>query len=128
MTDILLKPEDTGDIPRVEPDMTTRNLAGYALNPPPMKALRMADATGEIPRWYNADEDFTTAPTEPPKLPPPPPPAPRVDDRPLSVGEEIIWDSTPVRQAYVGLHRRPSRWDWLTVPLSMAAQRVWRSM
>lgn len=127
MTDTLLKPDDTGEIPRRDPGQTTTNLTWVTQAP----ALRRPDATFKVEIIEGGcrtvvpnDEDFTTAPVEPPKLPPPPPPAPKVDDR--SDGE-VIWTAAPAAP-YVGLHRRPSRWDWLTVPLSMAVQRIRRSM
>lgn len=125
MTDLLLKPEDTGEIPRRDPGQTTTNLTYITQSP----AFRRPDSTFEIPV---IEGGFLPGPPGTPPgpdpLPPPPPPTPKVDDRPLSEGEEIVWDSAPVERAYVGLHRRPSHWDWLTVPLSMAVQRIRRSM
>lgn len=124
MTDTLLKPEDTGDIRLPDPGATTRNLAGYALNPPPMNALRMVDATGEIPRWYNggadggcrtvvpedAPDEFTTAPTEPPKLPPPPPPAPKVDVLVPTLDEVEYARQGQTKARYAPRHRAKGHW------------------
>lgn len=129
MTDVLTRdPNESGEIPLYrEPGQTTTNLTWVTQAP----AFRRPDATFKVAIIEGGcrtvvpnDEDFTTAPVEPPKLPPPPPPAPKVDD--LSVGE-VIWTAAPAAP-YVGRHRRPSRWDWLTVPLSMAVQRIRRSM
>lgn len=112
MTDTLIRnePHDTGEIPRTEPGQTTTNLTWVTQAP----AFRRPDATFKVAIIEGGcrtvvpnDEDFTTAPVEPPKLPPPPPPAPKVDD--LSVGE-VIWTATYVRPqvrpfAYAGRHR-----------------------
>jgi hypothetical protein len=113
MTDLLLKPEDTGEIPAVDPDAETRNLTDAARRLPPTNVLRlyMPDApTDEVPGYVEvhgvpvtldpADLVPASQP-DPPRDPPPPPPPP-----------------TP------GRHRRASRWDWLTVPLSIAVQRI----
>lgn len=140
MTDLLLKPEDTGDIPRTDAvGEGTRNLAPYVRNLPPTQVLRRANATGEIPLYVPAglinneptavlaliggcrtvvpnDEDFVRPGQpgypNPDPLPPPPPPKP-----------SDVWEAAPAAR-HIGRHRRPSRWDWLTVPLAMAWQRI----
>jgi hypothetical protein len=147
MTDTLLKPDDTGEIRLRDPGQTTMNLAPYAAGLPPV--LRRPDATTELPIIDGGcrtvvpnDEDFTTAPAEPPKLPPPPPPAPQVDDRPLAVVEEIIWAAAALHPrdmpvAYVGRHRKPEdmpatvpagRFGGLRSVLASAWARVRRAM
>lgn len=146
MTDLLTKPkpDDTGEIPRPVGEKTLRIVVGEAtqrLNPmiatAPFPALRRSDATGEIPH-YNVgglinggcrtvvpnDEDFVR-PGQPvaPAPEPTPVPKPNVDDRALSNGEDVVWSYAPAPR-HIGRHRRPSRWDWLTVPLAMAVQRL----
>lgn len=134
MTDTLIRnePHDTGEIPRTEPGQTTTNLT-YLTQAP---AFRRPDATFKVSIIEGGcrtvvpnDEDFES-PDElqgpQPKPRPLPKPTPKVD-RPLSDGGEIIWTAAPAAP-YVGRHRRPSRWDWLTVPLSMAVQRIGRAL
>jgi hypothetical protein len=108
MTDLLIhdEPNDTGEIPAVDLGQETRNLAAYALNPPPFAALRRPDATGEL---------VITGELVGPQPKPRPLPKPtKVDDRPLSIGEEVIWDRTWRPDApdagYVGRHRAKPRW------------------
>lgn len=114
MTDLLLKPEDTGEIPRTVPGEKTVRIVGEAtqrLNPmiatAPFPALRRSDATGEIPR-YDVTlliNGTTVAPAQP--------------------AGKVIWQAPPAKpETYLGRHRRPSRWDWLTVPLAIAVQRI----
>lgn len=111
MTDLLLKPEDTGDIPigaaTTDPGMSTQNLAPYAGGLRP--ALRRPTAVLAL----------VTKPSPPPV--PLPPPPPKQDD-------EIVWSYADPSDNYLGRHRKPSRWDWLTVPLAMGWQRIGRSM
>jgi hypothetical protein len=137
MTDLLIRdPNDTGDIPAVGEKTVrivgegTQNLAPYVHGLPP--ALRRP--TASLPIYLPAagcrrivpnDEDFETGPTQPAPQPVPapgPPPTPVVDDRPRSGGEEVVWGYADPADKYLGRHRRPSRWDWLTVPLSAAVQ------
>jgi hypothetical protein len=143
MTDTLLKPDDTGEIPRRDPGQTTRNLTPYLDLPP---AFRRPDATTELPVIEGGcrtvvpnDEDFDPGPTvpHPDPLPPPPPPTPKVDDRPLSPGEEIVWDAAAEPVAYVGRHRTPDdmpadvlpgRFGALRSVLASAWARIRRSM
>jgi hypothetical protein len=113
MTDLLLKPEDTGDIPavetvrrRIDPGMTTQNMAPWVAGLAP--ALRRPTA---VLRLVEASQ------------PEPPRPLPA----PTAPTGELIWDYAP-EPPYQGRHRRPSRWDWLTVPLAMAWQRIGRSL
>jgi hypothetical protein len=130
MTDVLLKPDDTGEIPIAEPGQTTRNLTWITQAP----ALRRPAATfktdivdGGCRTVVPNDEDFES-PDElqgpQPKPRPLPAPKPKVDDRPLSPGEEIVWTSTwrpTVRTpGYVGRHRKVSRWDRVRVALAIA--------
>jgi hypothetical protein len=130
MTDLLTRdPNDTGEIPIAEPGQTTRNLTWITQAP----ALRRPDATfktgvveGGCRTVVPNDEDFDSGPIVPlpDPLPAPPPPAPKVDDRPLSDGEEVAWTSTwrpTVRTpGYVGRHRKVSRWDRVRVALAIA--------
>lgn len=106
MTDVLLKPDDTGEIPRTEPGQTTTNLT-WVTQPP---AFRRPDATFKpaiieggcrtvVPE--DAPEEFTTAPAEPPKLPPPPPP--KVDDQQSA---EIVWAQASVADSVFGAYNR----------------------
>lgn len=103
MTDLLTdEVNDTGEI-RHEPGQKTTNLTYITQGP----ALRRPDATFEIPvidaEPFQSDTPRRTQPNPDP-LPPPPPPTPVVDDRPLSDGEEIVWDRSTV---YVRPPRRP---------------------
>lgn len=132
MTTQTLKPEDTGEIQLTDPGQETRNLAAYAaLLPPP----RRPEATGQFPA-ITGDLDGPQ-----PKPRPLPKPRPSIDDRPLSVGEEVIWDRTwrPDAPApgYVGRHRAPDdlpaavpagRFAALRAVLATAWARVRRSM
>jgi hypothetical protein len=137
MTDLLIHqdPSDTGEIPAVDPGQETRNLAAYAKNPPPFTALRRPDATGEF-----VITGELVGPQPKPR-PLPPMPKPKVDDRPLSEGEEVIWDRTWRADApaagYVGRHRAPDdlpadvpagRFAALRAVLATAWARVRRSM
>lgn len=146
MTDLLLKPEDTGDIPLADTGETTRRMHPMIATGP-FPTLRSADADtvaealpprtigvvdqprtsepaavlgliGSCRRIDPSDPDeFETVPPMPMPVPPPPP-DPKVDD---------VWQA-PVERPAVGRHRRPSRWDWLTVPLAMAWQRIGRAL
>jgi hypothetical protein len=78
MTDILLKPEDTGEIRR-DPGKTM-NLAPYAAGLPP--ALRRPDASGEIPRVI---EGSALDALQGPQPKPPPHPAEAEGRRPAAV-------------------------------------------
>lgn len=120
MNDILLKPEDTGEIPRTDPGQKTMNLAPYAAGLPP--AMRRPEATGEIPLVAFQGPQPKPRPILKPS---------KVDDRPLSVGEEIVWDA---EVAYVGRHRAPEdmpadvlpgRFGGLRSVLATAWARVW---
>jgi hypothetical protein len=103
MTDLLERPEDTGEIPRTDTGMTTQNLGPYTADLPP--AFRRPDAV------LGLIGEFTQPGTPgPDPLPPPPPPAPS------------MWEYAPPVRPRRGRHRRPSRWDWLTTPLSAAVQ------
>ena len=123
MTDLLIRPEDSGEIPLADPGEDTRNLAPYALKPPPLHALRLADCaatiTGELAWGGGFGMGLVWDPT-PPFPPPPPPPIPAVDDRPLSAGDEAAWrqewrrpERKPLsfwgRLTYRGTHRRSGR-------------------
>jgi hypothetical protein len=142
MTDLLTKPkpDDTGEIPRPVGEKTlrlvgegTQNLAPYVNGLPP--ALRRPTVTlpiyvpiGGCRTVVPNDEDFVR-PGQPaaPAPEPTPEPKPTVDDRALSDGEDVIWSYAPAPR-HIGRHRRPSRWDWLTVPLAMAVQRIGRAL
>lgn len=130
MTDVLIRdPNESGEIPLYrEPGQTTTNLTWVTQAP----AFRRPDATFKVEIIEGGcrtvvpnDEDFES-PDElqgpQPKPRPLPKPTPKAD-RPPSDGGEIIWTAAP-ETPYVGRHRRPSRWDWLSVPLSMAVQRL----
>lgn len=129
MTDLLVKPDDTGEIPRPVGETTERLHPMIATGPFP--TIRRSDATGEQPvyrpsgfAYLDTEVSRATVVIElieglverpdrvplPDPLPPPPPPKPA-----------NVWQAEP-EPAYVGKHRRPSRWDWLTVPLSAAVQ------
>jgi hypothetical protein len=117
MTDLLLRPEDTGEILTGVGEHTA-NLAPYVAGLPPAfrrptAVLTLIEGRGCRTIEPN-DEDFVRpgqpAPVELP-TPPPAPPKPAA-----------VWDYAPVEPPRRGRHRRPSRWDWLTVPLSIAAQ------
>lgn len=123
MTDLLTRdPNDTGEIPTADPGPDTKNLAPYAAVGP---YLRKGELTEEVPYEPHTIGVVDFAPTRPtpdpmpPFPPPPPPPTPRVDDRPLSAGEEIVWartwrPETPPRSwwgrlLYRGTHRQAGR-------------------
>lgn len=136
MTDLLTdEVNDTGEI-RHEPGQKTTNLTYITQGP----ALRRPDATFEIPvidaEPFQSDTPRRTQPNPDP-LPPPPPPTPVVDDRPLSDGEEIVWDAVSAPDAYVGRHRaaddmpatvHAGRFGVLRSVLASAWTRVRRSM
>lgn len=125
-------PNDTGEIPAVDPGPDTRNLAPYIGLPPALRrptvevpALAGCRATldGElVPTGFQAPTDPRIPHPDP--LPPPPPPTPGWHG-----SEDFPAPSRLVDvRTHVGRHRRPSRWDWLTVPLSMAVQRIRRPL
>jgi hypothetical protein len=98
MTDLLLTPEDTGEIPTaVDPGPDTRNLAPYAAGLGPF--LRKGELTEPVPyepHTIGVVDDLATpgtpgtpGPDPTPPFPPPPP---------------------PPRPAYQGRHRAPARW------------------
>lgn len=117
-----LSPRDTGEIRLADPGQTTTNLT-YVTHAP---LYRRPDATTELPVIDGGcrtvvpnDEDFDpgTSVPMPDPLPLPPPPTPAVDDRPLSDGEEIVWQATYVRSprrpfAYAGRHRPGWHGTW----------------
>lgn len=111
-TDLLTRdPNDTGEIPTAE---TTHNLAPYVVGGP---VLRRPDAVTALLVTYTVTgETFNPGHPNPDPLPPPPPPTP-----------SDVWQAEPAPR-YLGRHRRPSRWDWLTVPLAMAVQRIGRAL
>lgn len=131
MTDLLLRPEDTGEIPTGVGEHTA-NLAPYAGGLPPAfrrptAVLTLIEGRGCRTVVPN-DEDFVR-PGQPvaPAPEPTPAPKPTVDDRALADGEDVVWSYAPAPR-HIGRHRRPSRWDWLTVPVAMAVQRIGRAM
>lgn len=117
MTDLLLKPEDTGDIPRTDAvGEGTRNLAPYVRNLPPTNVLRLY-FTNELPLYVPTggcrtvvpnDEDFQRPGTPPP---PRPLPAPGPPPKPSGMGEyrerRSVLYVMPQRRpfAYAGRHR-----------------------
>lgn len=144
MTDLMLRPEDTGEIPtgtgthafacdcdrcaeRSAPSVgeRTENLQPYLHLPPALRRPTVVLTLIEGHQRIVPDgEDIlrpgdpgylAPAPANPTTLPPDPTPPPTPAD--------ALWEAEPV-PAYAGRHRRASRWDWLTVPLSAAVQRI----
>lgn len=122
MTDLLIRdPNDTGDIPTVDSlaGEDTRNLAPYVNGLAP--ALRRPSAVlhlidrGGCRRIDPDDDDFV----RPGEVAPQPAPSPQPEPAPEP---DSLWQEAPVVRMPRGRHRRPSRWDWLTTPLSAAVQ------
>jgi len=139
MTDLLIRPEDSGEIPAVDPGPDTRNLMPYVEGLPPaarrptVPLLADCEATldgelvpsgrGGCRRIDTSDEDEFGPQVPPPPKPLPPLPAPSPQDgRPLSAADEDAWRES--WRPEPGRHRRRSRWGWLTVPLAMLVQRI----
>lgn len=115
MTDLLTNPIDTGDIPALPGETTTRILLpGEAVTRDLRHAIhaRRPDATGEIPALVDVPLGLTTAdltpaayspePGEPPRpLPVPPPvpgpPPPAVPTEVLSLLDSLAGDPPPPR-------------------------------
>jgi hypothetical protein len=93
---------------------------GVVDQPRPTRPAAVLDLIGACRRIDTSDPDeFEVLPTSPIPMPvPPPPPDPQVDE---------VWEA-PIVRPPVGRHRRPSRWDWLTVPLAMAWQRIGQAL
>jgi hypothetical protein len=127
MTDILLKPEDTGEIRRDDPGTTTTNLTFITQAP----AFRRPDATGEIPRVIEGSALDALQGPQPKPRPIPQPPRPKVDDRPLADGEEVAWTATYVFRGptpgYVGRRRRSYWYTPLVEAVAIAWDRILRA-
>ena len=158
MTDLLLKPEDTGEIPTgpafdpanpgthawdcdcdccddageiLAVGESTERLNDYLVPTGPFypgETRRRPTVVEGLIESYgphrkdlsDPDEFERVGPTQPAPKPMPapgPPPTP---------SGEVLWEYVPA--PYAGRHRRPSRWDWLTVPLAMAVQRIGRAL
>ena len=104
MTDLLIRdePNDTGEIPAVDPGTTTQNLADY-ISTGPFPALRRGELLDEVPYEPHTIGVVDLRPSAPgpdptpPFPPPPPPPTPR---------RSVLYVMPPRRPfAYAGRHR-----------------------